>query len=89
MPKTLPITPYLSGKHHSGVAGNHHILVVEDNPLNQTVAQVMLERLGQHVTVAENGQEALKQLELGHSRFDLVLMDMQMPVLDGTETTRR
>jgi signal transduction histidine kinase/DNA-binding response OmpR family regulator len=89
MPKTLPITPYLSGKHHSGVAGNHHILVVEDNPLNQTVAQVMLERLGQHVTVAENGREALMQLECGHSNFDLVLMDMQMPVLDGTETTRR
>ena len=89
LPKTEPVTVYLTGKNHLGLAENHHILVVEDNPLNQTVAQVMLERLGQQVTIAENGQEALDRLEVEHAKFDLVLMDMQMPVLDGTETTQR
>jgi len=89
LPKSEPVTVYLTGKNHLGLAENHHILVVEDNPLNQTVAQVMLERLGQQVTIAENGQEALDRLEVEHDRFDLVLMDMQMPVLDGTETTQR
>ncbi|CAO1660448.1 histidine kinase [Halomonas sp. NYA30] len=89
MPATEPVTIYLTGKNQLGLADNYHILVVEDNPLNQTVAQVMLERLGQQVSIAENGQEALNQLESEHRRFDLVLMDMQMPMLDGTETTRR
>lgn len=89
MPETDPVTVFLTENSHLRLADHHHILVVEDNPLNQTVAKVMLEHLGQHVTIAENGQEALNLLEARHSRFDLVLMDMQMPVLDGTETTQR
>ncbi|TDR56122.1 signal transduction histidine kinase [Halomonas ventosae] len=63
------------------------VLVVEDNEINQTLARTMLERLGQSVTVAADGDEALKALAGG--RYDLVLMDMQMPQLDGLETTRR
>ena len=63
------------------------ILVVEDHPTNRELAQAMLERLGQTVSVAENGQSALEQL--ARESFDLVLMDMQMPVLDGLQTTRR
>lgn len=89
MPKTEPLMVYQSGGNQRAMAAEHHILVVEDNPLNQTVARVMLERLGQQVTVAENGQEALDQLNVDHGRFDLVLMDMQMPKLDGTETAQR
>lgn len=89
MPETQPLSLYQRGDNRQAVAAHQHILVVEDNPLNQTVAQVMLERLGQQVTVADNGQEALKQLEANHSEFDLVLMDMQMPILDGTQTTRQ
>ncbi len=89
LPETEPLAIYQSGEHPPAVPSHHHILVVEDNPLNQTVARVMLERLGQQVTVAENGQEALDQLKADHGRFDLVLMDMQMPKLDGTETTQR
>ncbi|WGI26322.1 response regulator [Halomonas alkaliantarctica] len=88
LPETEPLAIYQSGEHPPAMAP-HHILVVEDNPLNQTVARVMLERLGQQVTVADNGQEALEQLKAEHGRFDLVLMDMQMPKLDGTETTQR
>ena len=63
------------------------ILVVEDHPTNRELAQAMLERLGQTVSVAENGQAGLQQLAQGN--FDLVLMDMQMPVLDGLQTTQR
>lgn len=89
MPVTEPLAAFQSGEKRRPLAAHQHILVVEDNPLNQTVARVMLERLGQQVTVAENGQEALDQLKAAHDIFDLVLMDMQMPKLDGTETTQR
>lgn len=89
LPETEPLAIYQSAEHQRAISFHHHILVVEDNPLNQTVARVMLERLGQQVTIAENGQEALDQLKADHGRFDLVLMDMQMPKLDGTETTQR
>lgn len=63
------------------------ILVVEDQATNRELARAMLERLGQSVSVAENGQAALERL--ASEPFDLVLMDMQMPVLDGLATTRR
>ncbi|MCZ0930483.1 ATP-binding protein [Halomonas janggokensis] len=71
------------------LASYHHILVVEDNPLNQAVAQGMLEYLGAKVTISENGQEALDELQAHHGQIDLVLMDMQMPIMDGPETARR
>lgn len=61
------------------------ILVVEDNPVNQMLARKQLTKLGHRVSVVENGQEALDIL--ANERFDLVLMDMQMPVMDGTEAT--
>ncbi|MDQ7735052.1 ATP-binding protein [Halomonas sp. SpR1] len=89
MPRTEPLAIHQTGENPLALTAEHQILVVEDNPLNQTVARVMLERLGQRVTIAENGLEALEQLKVDHGRFDLVLMDMQMPKLDGTETTQR
>ncbi|TVP48197.1 MAG: response regulator [Halomonas sp.] len=89
MPETKFLPIYQRGDKHRALTTDQHILIVEDNPLNQTVAKVMLERLGQKATVADNGQEALEQLKADHRRFDLVLMDMQMPIMDGTETTQR
>jgi signal transduction histidine kinase/CheY-like chemotaxis protein len=63
------------------------ILVVEDNAFNRTVARRFLEKLEQTVVVAEEGEAALRIVQA--ERFDLVLMDMQMPVMDGIEATRR
>ena len=65
----------------------HSLLLVEDNQTNQLVAQVMLNEMGFAVTVANNGQEAV-ELCRAHE-FDLVLMDLQMPLMDGFEATRQ
>jgi CheY-like chemotaxis protein len=64
-----------------------HILLVEDNPINQMVARKMLEKIGVETELAGDGQEALNLL-YEHS-FDAVLMDCQMPVLDGFNATRQ
>jgi two-component system sensor histidine kinase/response regulator len=61
------------------------ILLVEDNPINQKVAQRLLEKAGHNVTVANNGREALDHI--GREKFCLVLMDIQMPEMDGLEAT--
>jgi signal transduction histidine kinase/DNA-binding response OmpR family regulator len=62
------------------------ILVVEDNPINRDVARMTLEKSGHRVVVAENGMEGLRAMIGEH--FDAVLMDMQMPVMDGITTSR-
>jgi CheY-like chemotaxis protein len=65
------------------------ILVVEDNPNNQQVAQELLADLGATVRLAENGQVAVDLLRGDAAAFDVVLMDVQMPVMDGYEAARR
>ena len=62
-----------------------HILLVEDNPVNQEVARGMLESLGYTVSLAENGQKAVEVAAT--QRLDLILMDCQMPVMDGFTAT--
>jgi PAS domain S-box-containing protein len=62
------------------------ILVAEDNPVNQQLALCLLERRGHSAAVAENGREALSAIE--KHKFDLVLMDVQMPEMGGLEATR-
>lgn len=64
-----------------------HILVAEDHPFNQEVISEILTQTGAVVRIAENGQEALDLLE--KQTFDCVLLDIQMPVLDGLDTARR
>jgi PAS domain S-box-containing protein len=63
------------------------VLLVEDNPVNQKVAVRFLERMGCKVRVADNGAEGVKAWQDG--MFDIVLMDLQMPVMDGLTATRR
>ncbi len=63
------------------------VLVAEDNTINQMVVQSMLEQLGCQVTMSENGYKALEQLQ--RRSFDIVLMDCQMPEMDGFEATRQ
>jgi CheY-like chemotaxis protein len=70
----------------TSAAGPLRILLAEDNPTNQKVVSLILGPVGAELTVVENGAEALEAFREG--RFDLVLMDLQMPVMDGLAATR-
>ena len=70
----------------SGSLPQGKILLVEDNRINQTIATNIVKQFGYEVDVAENGQLALEKIE--QEQYDVVLMDIQMPVLDGVQTTK-
>ena len=74
-PASVPVIVRLAGK----------VLLVEDNPINQSVGKAMLEKIGLAVDVAADGREGVDRMVAG--RYDLVLMDCQMPVMDGYEAT--
>jgi CheY-like chemotaxis protein len=69
------------------VASGLRLLLAEDHPINQKVASLLLQRQGFQVDIVENGQEVLDVL--AHTHYDVVLLDMQMPVMDGMETAWR
>jgi signal transduction histidine kinase/CheY-like chemotaxis protein len=85
-----PVIPDPTPRQLSGDTGQAHalhLLLVEDTPVNQKLGMALLARHGHHVTLATNGAEALALCQ--QHRYDLILMDMQMPVMDGLEATRR
>lgn len=77
-----------STRHQTQRLAGLRLLVVEDNMLNQQVAQELLSQAGAYVQVANNGKEGIDIFSKTQPPFDLVLMDIQMPVMDGYEATR-
>jgi signal transduction histidine kinase/ActR/RegA family two-component response regulator len=73
--------PLATDQAHAGAL----ILLVEDHPVNQKLAKTLLERRGYRVSIAENGEQAVEQFPIAN--FAIVLMDMQMPVMDGIAAT--
>lgn len=72
-----------------GVQVRLHVLVAEDNLVNQQVITRLLKRLNHTVTVVDNGKRAVEEFEKRGNEYDLILMDVQMPVMDGVEATRQ
>ena len=72
---------------HSNVQLEGHVLLTEDNINNQDLIKLYLTRLGLQVSIANNGKEAIQQVQSRH--VDLILMDMHMPIMDGLEATKR
>ncbi|ADT87070.1 ATP-binding protein [Vibrio furnissii] len=72
---------------HRALDDTKHILVVEDTKTNQMVIQLLLNRMGYNVTLANNGQHAIELVEKDRT-FDLIFMDISMPIMDGIQATR-
>jgi hypothetical protein len=80
-------TPLPGDEHAPGSGNGLRILLAEDNPVNQRLALRLLEKMGHRIVLVDNGLDALERVMQGG--FDLVLMDVQMPELDGLSATRR
>ena len=87
-PPPAPPAPELSATPRAPGGGGPRVLLAEDNPINRKVALRQLANLGCQATAARNGRELLT-LVAGGDHFDIILMDIQMPELDGYETTRQ
>lgn len=72
--------------HHAKISPKWHVLLAEDNAVNRKVGVAMLQRAGHEVAVADNGKEAVELAR--RQSFDLILMDIQMPEMDGLEATQ-
>ncbi|MBP0590860.1 response regulator [Paraburkholderia sp. LEh10] len=86
--KASPAQPAARAAGGAGRLAGLMLLVVEDNPLNRDVAEGLLSREGAQVVLAESGLEGVEKVLTGTRVFDAVLMDMQMPDVDGLEATR-
>jgi len=85
-PRTAATSPWAAGRRLTG----RHVLLVEDNALNQMVAQAFLEQVGMRVTTVSDGAQAVDAVRRTQpDNVEAILMDMHMPVMDGLEATRR
>jgi signal transduction histidine kinase len=80
----LPVVPFTSSKVEPGIK---KFLIVEDNQINQFVLQKIIQKAGHQATIAENGQVAV-EIAKKH-KFDFILMDINMPIMDGIEATKQ
>jgi len=85
----IPVAPHsFTARKPPAITTGLHVLLAEDEYINRTLAVTLLQRAGWHVTTAENGLQVLEQLHKNRGSFDLVLMDIQMPGLDGFATAQ-
>jgi PAS domain S-box-containing protein len=90
LPAVQPQLPARAGSPASARLAGVRVLAVEDVEVNRLILEQLLDREGARVIFAEHGRQALERLEeMGASAFDVVLMDVQMPEMDGYEATRR
>ncbi len=85
--KVIPILVTPAGKKHGREFKDANLLLVEDNLINQKIVLLSLRKLVKNIDVANNGKEALDKF--GTSKYDLILMDIQMPVMDGIIATKK
>ncbi len=83
------VRPYQTNMQVSSLFKDRYVLLVEDNKINQDVLTLFLSESGFIVSIANNGQEALDKLSQSDSYYDIVLMDIHMPVMDGYEASRK
>ncbi len=95
LPATEQTPLPLAGQLDEAITPNHNqeqnlsILVAEDNAANQLVINKLLEKMGHQITIVNNGEEALNAISQGSSDYDLILMDCEMPVMDGYEACEK
>jgi CheY-like chemotaxis protein len=86
----VPVGPPAAAAEPGAAARPRRVLLAEDNPVSQKIVVAMLEKVGHAVVVANNGKEVLAALATpGGEAFDLILMDVQMPEMDGVTATQR
>lgn len=83
---TAETTAHKSTQEYNGLLAGKNVLVAEDNEINQKLIEYVLCKAGGAVTIANNGEEAIRHLEQ-NNRYDLIIMDLQMPRMDGYATT--